>query len=294
MRIGGPVFGDITDPRALVDYHLQHGFAAAYCPQVEDRVHLEEIKHALAERNIVIAELGAYCINILDTDPTLREQNITQICRRLEYAESAEALCCVIHGGTIETGGWGKANPENISQAAFDLTVAIIQRILDAVKPIKTKLVVEATSWLLPDSPEVYCELLEAVDRPGFGVHLDPVNILGNPRACYENGKIIRRCFELLGPYIVSCHSKDVLLRSVYLPIDITETYTGQSMLDYDIYLSDLSQLTHDPPLMIEHLKATELDSAVDFLLDKARLLGIQVAHADKRVKPGVPASSRT
>ena len=35
--------------------------------------------------------------------------------------------------------------------------------------------------YLLPDSPDSYLALLEAVDRERFAVHLDPVNMINTP-----------------------------------------------------------------------------------------------------------------
>src|SRR4051794_19269283 len=118
MRLGGPVFDTADDPQKLVDYHRKFGFSAAYVPGVTDPVKLAEIHAAFAEANILLAEYGAYAINLLETDPVLRQKNIVEICRRLEYADQVGARCCVIHGGSYESGGWGNPNPANFSDRA--------------------------------------------------------------------------------------------------------------------------------------------------------------------------------
>lgn len=287
MRIGGPLFENIQDPGRLVAAHRECGYSAAYFPLVEDRVLQQEMAAALDEAGIVMAELGAYCINILDTDPEIRKTNIDAICRRLAMADQFGVLCCVIHGGTVEAGGWGKINPQNVSREAFEETVTLLRQIIDTVRPSRTKLALEMSSWLLPHTPEVYEELLGAVSRPQLGVHLDPVNILDSPLACYENARIIRRCFQLLGSRLVSAHSKDVLLKNVYLPIEITETYTGNGTLDYETYLRELATLPSEPPLMLEHLQAHELGPALDFLFSKARQLGIDIRGSQMRTVKG-------
>ena len=111
MRLGGPIFRKVDSFEEEVALHRKLGFGAAFCRFVEDPGEREEYKQAYAEADIVLAEYGAYCINILDTNPSLRQQNIDEICRRLEYADEMGARCCVIHGGTVETGDWGNANP---------------------------------------------------------------------------------------------------------------------------------------------------------------------------------------
>ena len=135
MRLGGPIFRKVDSFEEEVDLHRKLGFGAAFCQYIEDPSKREEYKKAYAEADIVLAEFGAYCINILDTDKTLRQKNIDEICRRLEYADEMGARCCVIHGGTVETGGWGDANPLNMSEKNFAETVSIVQGIVDRVKP---------------------------------------------------------------------------------------------------------------------------------------------------------------
>ena len=132
----------------------------------------------------------------------------------------------------------------------------------------------ETEKYVLPDDPDVYLRLVRAVDRPSFGVHLDPVNIISSPKLFYASGEFIKNCFTKLAPYIVSCHSKDVITASHY-PYHISETYTGDGVLDYGVYLTELSKLAADVPLMIEHLNAEQLPKAVDYLLRKAEEGGV-------------------
>ena len=274
MRLGGPVFDTADDPKALLDYHRKFGFSAAYVRRIDDPVKLTEIRAAFAEANILLAEYGAYGINLLDTDPALRQQNRDEICRRLEYADRAGARCCVIHGGSYETGGWGKPNPLNFSEHAFEETVNMVQAIVDSVQPAHAQLVMETEKYVFPDNPDLYQRLVRAIDRPAFGVHLDPVNIVSNPRLFYQNGAFVADCFAKLGAHIVSCHSKDVTTVDQY-PYHITETYTGAGVLDYGVYLAELAKLNADVPLMIEHLTSEQLPKAVDFLRRKAEAVGV-------------------
>ena len=162
----------------------------------------------------------------------------------------------------------------NLSDQAFEDTVKAVQIIIDNVRPTSAKLVMETEKYVFPDDPDLYRRLIKAVDRPAFGVHLDPVNIVSSPKLLYTNGKFIEECFAKLGDYIISCHAKDVMTVDHY-PYHITETYAGNGVLDYDTYLTELSKLPADVPLMIEHLNAEQLPKAVDFLLLKAQEVGV-------------------
>jgi sugar phosphate isomerase/epimerase len=281
LRLGGVCFAE-RDPRSLVDYHLKNGFSAAFDPNIEDPVHMQEIVAAFQEADIVIAETTAFGINVADPNDELREQNIARICRRLERAERVGALCCVAHGGTPNAPQMWVHNPENFSQANVDRTVEAIQRILDAVKPERTKLVLETESRILPDSPDLYLDMIRAADRPGFAVHLDPVNITSSPRRFYFGGDFIRDCFRKLGPYIVSCHAKDIqMVRGAQ--VHFQETFAGNGNLDYQTYLSEIVQLDRDVPLMIEHSPERQQGWARDYIYDQADALGIPVRHTEYR-----------
>jgi len=290
LRLGGPWFGKARDPQSLVDYHLRNGFSAAFDPAnkfggspfVQDPVLLDEIVQAYAEADIIIAETEMYSINILEPDDAKREQNIEAMCRRLERAERIGAHICVGSGGHIPT-QWGiGGNPENFSQASMEKTVLTIQRILDTVKPVRTKYGLETEAHHLPDNPDVYLEIIKAVDRPGFAAHLDPTNIITSPRRFYFNGDFIRDCFAKLGPYIVSCHAKDIQIgRSPR--VSLGESFAGNGNLDYDVFLSELVKLEDDVPLMIEHLNERQLPWARDYIYKKAQELGIAIRHSELR-----------
>jgi sugar phosphate isomerase/epimerase len=283
MRLGGPIFKKDISFEEEVALHKKLGFGAAYCKYFEDPSQREEYKQAFAEADIVLAEFGAYGINILETDKTQLQKNIDEICRRLERADEMGARCCVIHGGSVETGGWGNANPLNMSEKSIAETVTIVQGILDKIKPERTKLVMETESYLLPDSPEIYARLIEAIDRPGFAVHLDPVNIIASPRQYYDNAQFIKRCFAILGPWIVSCHAKDLNMPPKHATVQIDETYIGNGVLDYDTYLKEIDKLVPPPTLMIEHLNESQLIEGLRFIFRKAEEAGITFQGSEHR-----------
>jgi sugar phosphate isomerase/epimerase len=292
MRLGGPIFKKAADPKTAVDIHRKLGFGAAFATFIEDDGKRKEFVAAFKEADITLAEYGAYCINILDTDPSVREQNIQQIMTNLRRADEMGVRCCIMHGGSVQTGGWGAAHRDNFSAKSFDDTVAIVQRIVDEVKPSTTKLTMETESYLLPDSPQEYLRIIKAVDREEFAVHLDPVNITSSPRLFYANGAFIKECFEVLGPWIVSCHAKDTNIVD-HLSVQITETFVGDGHIDYDVYLKEIEKLTPNPTLMIEHLSEAQLKQGLDFLFAKAESLGITFENSSDR-DPSILDGSNT
>jgi sugar phosphate isomerase/epimerase len=275
MRLGAPIFTDSRDPEELARAHREAGYRAAYCPEwlsVEDTEAVGAVRAAYARHDVVIAEVGAWG-NLLHVDTAERTKNQLRVIERLALAEEIGARCCVDYTGTY---GEGWFHPRNLSQYAFDDIVQIVRHILDEVKPARTTLAIEMMPSVHPESPDDYLRLIEAVDRPGqLAVHLDPVNLVDSPRRYYDTGAVIRECFEKLGPLIASCHAKDVTIGPGFV-IHLDECRPGTGTLDYRTYLTELSRLPQEPPLMVEHLpNEAEYLLARDFLVSVASELGL-------------------
>jgi len=138
------------------------------------------------------------------------------------------------------------------------LIVDTVRAIIDAVKPTRTCYALEVMPWIFPDTPDTYVALVGAIDRPAFGVHLDPVNFIASPRRFYGNAAIIREACAKLGPLIRSCHAKDIALRDQRGAVGFEEVRPGLGGLDYRTFLRELDRLAPDLPLMLEHLPNAE------------------------------------
>ena len=107
--------------------------------------------------------------------------------------------------------------------------------LIDAVKPKRAKFALEMLQYGLPDSIDMTVKLIHAVDRPAFAAHLDPVNLILTPRQYWDTGALLREAFAKLGPWIVSCHAKDILLHH-QAALHFDEVMIGEGQLDYRTY----------------------------------------------------------
>ena len=256
IRLGGPIFLKSEDPAELARVHRRLGYSAAYCPPnvtAADTEKVRAIEKAFAAENVVIAEVGAWK-NMLDPDAEKRKDNLRYVTDRMALAEAVGARCCVDIAGSYDAKVWYGPNPRNLSQEFFDATVENCRHVIDAVKPKRTHFTIEMMGWNIPDNPDSYVKLIHAVDRPAFGVHLDVCNGINSPVKFYNSGDYIRECFRKLGKWVISCHAKD-LQWVVELNVHFLEVVPGRGQVDYGAYLTELSKLPVDAPLMLEHLK---------------------------------------
>jgi sugar phosphate isomerase/epimerase len=279
IRLGGPIFLRSDDPRELAREHRRLGYSAAYCPEAkaEDTARVREIERAFAAENVVIAEVGAW-VNMLDPDAEKRAKNLHYVAERLALAEAVGARCCPDIAGSYNPKVWYGPHPKNLSQEFFEATVENCRRVIDEVKPKRTKFTIEMMGWNLPDSPDSYLKLLRAVDRPAFAVHMDVCNGINSPEKFYHNSEFIAECFRKLGPWIASCHAKDLQ----WIPemnVHFVEVIPGHGEMDYRTYLSEISRLPVDAPLMLEHLKtAEEYDEGKRYIMKVASEAGLSLA----------------
>ena len=274
VRLGGPTFEKYEDPAGWVAALKKLGYSAAYCPvgaSAGDDV-VRAYERAAKEANIIIAEVGAWS-NPISPDEKTRKEAQEKCRRQLHLADRIGARCCVNISGS-RSNRWEGPSPDNLTKETFEMIVETTRAIIDDVKPTRTYFTLEMMPWSYPDSVDSYVRLLKAIDRKRFAVHLDPVNIVCSPQRYFGNSRLIRECFEILGPQIKSCHGKDILL-DTKLTTHLDEVRPGLGGLDYVTFLKELSKLS-DVPLMLEHLpNAEEYRLAAEYVRGVGKKAGI-------------------
>ena len=275
MRFGAPIY-NYADPDSWVAAVRAKGYRAAYCPIKlgASQAEIAAYARAAGEADIVIAEVGAWGNNPLHPDPAVRKASLEGSKAALAFADEIGARCCVnVAGSRGER--WSGPHDDNLTEETFEMIVAVCREILDDVRPRQAKWALEDMPYMYPDSAENYLRLLAAVDRPMFGVHFDPVNLVNSPQRYYNNGAMIRDFVRQLGPHIGSCHVKDIILREG-LTVHLDETPAGTGHLDYVTYIQEVNRLDPDTPFLLEHLhNEGEYDLAAAHIRSVAQGLGI-------------------
>jgi sugar phosphate isomerase/epimerase len=275
MRLGVSLDFKSDDPEIIARSYLAAGYSAAGCPAVslDQPEKIKAIREAFSRHDLCLAEVGVWN-NMLDPDPSKRAENLAMNIQKMALAEDIGARCCVNIAGSFNPDIWDGPHLHNLSEEAFELTVENVRKILDAVNPRRSFFTLETMPWVIPDSPDSYLTLIQAINRPRFAVHLDPVNMINCPARYYENTGFLRECFAKLGKWIVSCHGKDIQM-SDQLTVHLQEVRPGLGSLDYHTFLTELDRLPGDVPLILEHLPAEEYPLAQRYVLGKAHQSGL-------------------
>lgn len=278
MRLGGNVFYNGTDPEEYALLHVKKGYGAALCPDfvtLDDPAKLQEFKAVMKAHDIVIAEVGAWS-NPLHPNRDEAEKNIRHMIARLRLAEELEACTCVNILGTKQTATWFGPHKDCYSEAFFEESVKVSQRIIDEVNPTHTKLSFEMMPYCFLDCPQEYLRYLQAVDRTAAAVHLDICNTMNNPRRFYRNAEFIKETIGLLKDYIVTMHLKDIALVEDSLTAAFEEVLIGTGGIDYKVLMEEIAKLHGDTPAMLEHLETeTEYDKAAEATMNFAKSAGL-------------------
>ena len=174
-----------------------------------------------------------------------------------ELADRIGARCCVNILGARGP-RWDGAYKQNFTRETWQLGVQTIRQVIDAVNPKNTYFTIEsiAPGCTRPDRTST-CACSRTSDRDRFAVHLDVFNWMTTPQRYFFNEEFVDKCFEKLGPFIKSCHLKDVRLEGEYT-LRLRETCPGDGGIDLLHLIRTAECCDPDIPFIIEHLDSDE------------------------------------
>ena len=196
--------------------------------------------------------------------------------RLLSIAESIGCLNVVAC-----TGGYGKQlgpHPRNRRQESWDLLKETCLLIAEEAqqKKVRARILIEPVYTSVIGSPQGLARFVDEVNSPNVQGHMDIVNCLTFDNV-YDHADFTRESFRVLGSRIHSAHLKDVAPIESYLP-GLEERYIGEGVVDIRCYLSCLSQMPPDFPVVIEHIRAYEIiQRSYRRILSTANEMGIAV-----------------
>ncbi len=280
MLLGGTVAGNFSGPEEWEKLLIRSRFKAVTAPfnMYTPKKEIDAYRAICDRHGVVIAEIGVWK-NLFDPDPAAAAEALAYAEGQLALADEAGIACCVNIAGTDSAAGWDAADPANFTGETYERIVNNVRGILDRVAPKRACYTLEPMPWMIPDSPEVYLQLIRDVDRPQFAAHMDFVNMINCPRRALAAEEFIRECIGSLAPYIRSTHIKDSRLHPTRLTTILEECSPGEGTLDFAKVLTILHEgLPAEAPVLLEHMNTfEEYARAYDVVAAAAEKAGIPI-----------------
>lgn len=257
MRLGISTSLNEPNPKRWADRMCEMGLKSVVFP-VDSNAPEEVIDGFCNEakaHDLLIAEVGIWR-NAISPNETERVKNLEYSINQLKLADRVGAKCCVNVAGS--TGAvWDGGYRENFSRETFDKTVKMVQTVIDEASPQNTFFTLEPMPWMFPSGPDEYLELIEAVNRERFAVHMDIINITSTPKRYFFHNEFLDEVFDKLGDRIKSCHLKDTKLLPGYT-FQLKECACGEGDFNIEHYVELIDRIDPEMPLIIEHLGSDE------------------------------------
>ena len=280
MLLGGTVAGTFSGPEEWEQLLIRSCFKAVTAPfnMHTPRKETEAYLAACDRHGVMIAEIGVWK-NLFDPDPAAAAEAKAYAEGQLALADELAIPCCVNIAGTDSAAGWDAADPSNFTDETYERIIRSVREIIDRVEPRHAFYCLEPMPWMIPDSPEVYLQLIRDVDRPQFAAHMDFVNMINCPRRYLAPEKFVEECFGELAPFIKSTHIKDSRMHPTNLTTILEECSPGEGTLDFAKILKILDEkLPADAPVLLEHMTTfEEYDKAYHYLAETAAKNGISI-----------------
>ena len=212
IRLGGPSFSTATDPEEHGPGSSQAGLPRRLLPGGGSQGRDADPRHRAGLRQATTWSSPRWAAgsNLLDADPAKRAANLRTVTDGLALAEADRGAVLRRHRRLVPPHHLVRPGPE-------EPDLGVLRRRRGERPQDHRRRQAEAGEVLLrddglglPDSPDSYLKMIKAVDRPAFAVHLDPCNLINSPQRFYHNTALLNECFDKLGPWIVSCHAKDL------------------------------------------------------------------------------------
>ncbi|MBN1290373.1 MAG: sugar phosphate isomerase/epimerase [Candidatus Latescibacteria bacterium] len=235
---------------------------------------IRELKAILKEHDLLFYTIHR-CINNIHPDLTERQKINKQVAENVETAERLNLSFIVTHTGSCNPDGPTLPHRDNWSKETWDISVKALKQIIKDTSGSKVNLAVEALNPCNINNPWAHVKLKEDVGDSRITVTLDPQNMM-NTATYYRSTELVNTCFDLLGEDISYAHCKDVLWKPEMLPA-FEWVVVGTGTMDYETYLTRLSQLKQTRPLFLEFLPAEKYPQAKKYVEETAAKVGVQI-----------------
>lgn len=169
------------------------------------------------------------------------------------------------------------AHPDNFTPATRQHLTDSLREIATACAEYQIPMALECHVTTTLNSPENIRDIIQATGSPWIKVNMDAVNFVKDIPTAYDTTSMINHLFDVLEPYVVTAHIKDVDVLDGHV-VHIGEKIPGEGVFDFDTLFRRFEALLPDGYGFIEHLKSEEqVRQANAFVRGKIADMGITI-----------------
>jgi sugar phosphate isomerase/epimerase len=232
------------------------------------------IRETLANAGVSVAHANPLYESLVNPEERLRREGVRVLRHTCRVARWLGAAITHVRPGSLNPRGHWLPYPGNTSPETIARLIQSLRETVPAAEDEGVILAVEAGIPSPLDTPERTLSVLQAVGSPAMRFNMDAVNFFGTLEQAYASTSFLHHIFDLLGPYTVCGHIKDVRVEEQFI-LHINECAPGDGIMDIETYLRRFEAACPDGFVLIEHLPDDEVPRAkraVDAAVQRAGL----------------------
>jgi sugar phosphate isomerase/epimerase len=245
-----------------------------YDPMSATQAACERVRDVLAEEGIRVAHANPIYEALVNPDEALRRNGVRVLSYACRCARWLGSAITHVRPGSLNPRGHWLPYPGNTSPETMDRLIHSLREVAPAAEHEGVYLALEGGVPSPLDTPEHVRDVVKAVGSPTVRVNMDAVNFVGSLQGAYDTTSFLHRAFDVLDPYIVCGHIKDVRVEEAFI-LHISECAPGDGIMDLETYLQRFEAACPDGYLLVEHLPDHEVPrakAALDAALARAGL----------------------
>jgi sugar phosphate isomerase/epimerase len=236
------------------------------------------VRGLLAAHGLSVVQATGYNPQLTHPDPEIRRAELERLRAAFDTARDLGAEMIISGCGSWHPSHFYGPHPANHTPAARAYLVDSLRVAAPWAEAAEVVLALECHVTTALDTPAHIREVLEAVASPWVRANFDPVNLLGDLDAVWDNANAMRTMWDTIGTgYAASAHIKDVR-PDAELVVHVSEAPPGQGALDLDVFFEVCQRLGDRAALIVEHLPRDEALAAIGYVKLEAERRGISFA----------------
>ena len=236
-----------------------------------------QTKAILDDHGIEIVQFWGSYPCLISTDESVRREAVRIVQNIVRRASEVGSLNASIRPTSLHPTRQWAPHPDNFLPETEDRMVKSLTEIGATADDYGIPVTLECAETTVLTNPAKIKRIIERTGSPWIKVNADVTNFAKDIPTIYNSTAMIDEVFDVLGPYIVTAHLKDVDLEPTH-QVRFTEVVPGKGILDWDTLLRRFEALLPDGYALIEHLNDYDkVVQARNFVVGKLDELNITI-----------------